>query len=205
MRERSVPAQSAEPPASPRVLRSPAPSQPGAQRRRPPQGIPRAESSGGTGGGPALTKSAASRRSGGAVRLSAAVQVHRTASHERSPPPRLRSEIRWPGGSGPGGPLSCGRKKPRMRCRLRGFFSSMERATGFEPATSTLARLHSTAELRPHRDLDCRQIDRGLSTGGGHWRGTLLDKIPDKNKFRRCPTDRGADYFLNISPTNRKK
>ena len=37
-------------------------------------------------------KSAASRRSGGAVRLSAAVQVHRTASHERSPPPRLRSD-----------------------------------------------------------------------------------------------------------------
>ena len=37
------------------------------------------------------------------------------------------------------------------------------------------------------------------------WRETLLDKIPDKNKFRRCPPDRGADYFLNISPTNRKK
>src|SRR3990172_2437069 len=37
---------------------------------------------------------AASRRSGGAVRLSAAVQVHRTASHERSPPPRLRSTSR---------------------------------------------------------------------------------------------------------------
>ena len=26
----------------------------------------------------------------------------------------------------------------------------MERATGFGPATSTLARLHSTTELRPH-------------------------------------------------------
>ena len=26
----------------------------------------------------------------------------------------------------------------------------MERETGFEPATSTLARLHSTAELLPH-------------------------------------------------------
>src|SRR3990172_5399738 len=37
---------------------------------------------------------AASRRSGGAVRLSAAVRVHRTASHERSPPPRLRSDRR---------------------------------------------------------------------------------------------------------------
>jgi hypothetical protein len=30
-------------------------------------------------------------------------------------------------------------------CRLK-----MERETGFEPATSTLARLHSTAELFPH-------------------------------------------------------
>src|SRR4030066_700233 len=29
-------------------------------------------------------------------RLSAAVQVHRTASHERSPPPRLRSEVQPP-------------------------------------------------------------------------------------------------------------
>ena len=30
-------------------------------------------------------------------------------------------------------------------------FSYLERETGFEPATSTLARLHSTAELFPHR------------------------------------------------------
>ena len=29
--------------------------------------------------------------------------------------------------------------------------SYLERETGFEPATSTLARLHSTAELFPHR------------------------------------------------------
>ncbi len=28
----------------------------------------------------------------------------------------------------------------------------MERATGFEPATSTLARLHSTTELRPRSE-----------------------------------------------------
>ncbi len=31
-------------------------------------------------------------------------------------------------------------------CRLK---KRMERETGFEPATSTLARLHSTAELFP--------------------------------------------------------
>jgi hypothetical protein len=29
----------------------------------------------------------------------------------------------------------------------------MERETGFEPATSTLARLHSTTELFPLRDV----------------------------------------------------
>jgi len=45
------------------------------------------------------TMGEAGRRRRGAVRLSAAVQVHRTASHERSPPPRLRSETRArPGG-----------------------------------------------------------------------------------------------------------
>jgi hypothetical protein len=30
----------------------------------------------------------------------------------------------------------------------------LERETGFEPATSTLARLHSTAELFPHFPLN---------------------------------------------------
>ena len=29
----------------------------------------------------------------------------------------------------------------------------MERETGFEPATSTLARLHSTTELLPHKEI----------------------------------------------------
>ncbi len=33
------------------------------------------------------------------------------------------------------------------RCRLR--LETLERETGFEPATSTLARSHSTAELLP--------------------------------------------------------
>ena len=31
----------------------------------------------------------------------------------------------------------------------------MERETGFEPATSTLARLHSTTELLPHGRNRC--------------------------------------------------
>jgi hypothetical protein len=32
---------------------------------------------------------------------------------------------------------------------FRGFKKKLERETGFEPATSTLARLHSTTELFP--------------------------------------------------------
>ena len=55
-------------------------------------------------------KSAASRRSGGAVRLSAAVQVYRTASHEQSPPPRLRSDSP-PGARGAG-------SHARINCRI---------------------------------------------------------------------------------------
>ncbi len=34
-------------------------------------------------------------------------------------------------------------------CRQSEIFKKMERETGFEPATSTLARSHSTAELFP--------------------------------------------------------
>ena len=43
-----------------------------------------------------------------------------------------------------------------------------ERDTGFEPATSTLARLHSTTELLPHRKLLFILCPRVLSTGRGH-------------------------------------
>ena len=78
-------------------------------------------------------------------------------------------------------PGNRGRKKTPDALSSPGFLSTMERATGFEPATSTLARLHSTAELRPHRDLDCRQTDRGLSTGGRHWRETLAGDTPRQN------------------------
>ena|ERR1017187_8000125 len=43
--------------------------------------------------------------------------------------------------------------------RRRGFLESLERETGFEPATSTLARSHSTTELLP---LDCFILDNAL-------------------------------------------
>ena len=43
-----------------------------------------------------------------------------------------------------------GRKTKKARPRPS-FFGQVERETGFEPATSTLARLHSTTELFPHR------------------------------------------------------
>jgi hypothetical protein len=44
----------------------------------------------------------------------------------------------------------------------------LERETGFEPATSTLARLHSTTELLPHRKLLFILCPRVLSTGRGY-------------------------------------
>src|SRR5215467_2951189 len=42
---------------------------------------------------------------------------------------------------------------------------TLERETGFEPATSTLARLHSTTELLPHRKQLFILCPRVLSTG----------------------------------------
>ena len=36
-------------------------------------------------------------------------------------------------------------------CPSRGHSHNMEREKGFEPSTSTLARLHSTTELLPHK------------------------------------------------------
>ena len=52
----------------------------------------------------------------------------------------------------------------------------MERETGFEPATSTLARLHSTAELFPQtfiklQDLPCYVNTEKKEDGGEGWRG----------------------------------
>ena len=38
----------------------------------------------------------------------------------------------------------------------------MERATGFEPATSSLGSLHSTPELRPHFPVLLPRTDRAL-------------------------------------------
>ena len=38
---------------------------------------------------------------------------------------------------------------------IRSLEFLMERETGFEPATSTLARLHSTTELFPHSGARC--------------------------------------------------
>ena len=36
-------------------------------------------------------------------------------------------------------------------CSIEQSYKELERETGFEPATSTLARLHSTAELFPQQ------------------------------------------------------
>src|SRR5262249_40488091 len=45
---------------------------------------------------------------------------------------------------------------------------TLGRETGFERATSTLARLHSTTELLPHRKLLFILCPRVLSTGRGY-------------------------------------
>ena len=37
-----------------------------------------------------------------------------------------------------------------LKAELKDLRKNMERETGFEPATSTLARSHSTTELLPH-------------------------------------------------------
>jgi hypothetical protein len=60
-------------------------------------------------------------------------------------------------------------KKPRRTLRFPGLRGLMERARGFEPPTSTLARLHSTTELRPRRELDSMKIAQALSRNrSGH-------------------------------------
>src|SRR6185436_8390449 len=51
---------------------------------------------------------------------------------------------------------------PLSRCRLR--LETVERETGFEPATSTLARSHSTAELLPLEELHSSGHEIDLST-----------------------------------------
>ena len=48
-------------------------------------------------------------------------------------------------------PILNSEKSPRWR---EGFAKNLERETGFEPATSTLARSHSTTELLPLGKLD---------------------------------------------------
>ena len=45
-----------------------------------------------------------------------------------------------------------GKEKPRKLFSYRGL-DFLERETGFEPATSTLARSHSTTELFPLNEL----------------------------------------------------
>ena len=65
-------------------------------------------------------------------------------------------------------------------------FASVERETGFEPATSTLARLHSTTELLP----------RGLQTA--KCKKTFWRRHPDLNwRWRFC---RPLPYHLAMPP-----
>ena len=47
-------------------------------------------------------------------------------------------------------PLGDGADEQKQHSDTRNFNKKLERETGFEPATSTLARSHSTTELFPH-------------------------------------------------------
>ena len=51
---------------------------------------------------------------------------------------------------------------------LNDFNRLVERETGFEPATSTLARLHSTTELFPHELLVYKYPFRYVNRKFGH-------------------------------------
>src|SRR5262249_22935748 len=55
---------------------------------------------------------------------------------------------------------------------------TLERETGFEPATSTLARLHSTTELLPHRKLLFILCPRDLSTVRGSEISNVASQAP---------------------------
>src|SRR5689334_3949358 len=74
---------------------------------------------------------------------------------------------------------------PASRCRLR--LKTLERETGFEPATSTLARSHSTAELLPLRKCYISQPLANLSTrrrtifGENHSRHGLVITTPARS------------------------
>jgi hypothetical protein len=66
----------------------------------------------------------------------------------------------------------------------------LERETGFEPATSTLARLHSTAELFPHFNLNNiknYKICPAMSIGTQE-KSTVVNRISSgDNLFQKLP------------------
>jgi hypothetical protein len=68
----------------------------------------------------------------------------------------------------------------------------LERETGFEPATSTLARSHSTTELLPLNELI---INEGLGGGNGYGWGfgvlSLMD-LTSKVELRSTGQPRAA-------------
>src|SRR5437764_1986971 len=81
---------------------------------------------------------------------------------------------------------------PASRCRLR--LETLERETGFEPATSTLARSHSTAELLPLRKCYISQPGAILSTTGRRIRTPAQATLSSSQRRLRSESDsnRGA-------------
>ena len=68
----------------------------------------------------------------------------------------------------------------------------MERATGVEPATSSLGSWHSTTELRPPAvksrvaTSEC-QIRKGRETRGAAMRKERREEAPQKNRYPALP------------------
>jgi hypothetical protein len=73
--------------------------------------------------------------------------------------------------------------------------SSMERETGFEPATSTLARSHSTTELLP---LSSRHYKRGVEAGQSNGSNTL--RLSARLGGRICDRTRKAGRLIPTRP-----
>ena len=90
----------------------------------------------------------------------------------------------------------------------------MERETGFEPATSTLARSHSTTELLPHNKMDSATLayrsfpfPPGASWSILEHNATLSQLIPNAVSFSKVSVAAGcfavANEFFDLFDRNR--
>jgi len=80
----------------------------------------------------------------------------------------------------------------------------MERAKGFEPSTSTLARLHSTPELRPHPVSKCNLIRNFEEPDDRHFHGLCKYLLYASGSVSKTPENQlflgvcCAQYVFNL-------